>query len=265
MDHPAGPNPVDMGVESRPPTPAELATRVIGNPDSPNAGTCEAEMRSLYILLNLDNDGGLEVTKYAARMPRAVFDGPEVQFALQVNIARRDNDYVRFFRLLREEATYLQACIMFKYVETTRKAALKTMQKAYGASGLGYPVEELVELLCFESEGEAVRCVEHYGLKVVDGCVAWRSGEFKQPLHPKSGSALPCRPDKMVKTIEAKRGSASRLHVCRGGTGLPPDPEAEAKRRARDELRRKEEAERARAEAEVKKARERAKAEEVSS
>ena len=109
-DHPMGPNPSD----SSPPTPSDLSSRKIGNPASSDAGTSEAEMRSLYILLNLDNEGGLEVTRYSARIPSTVFAGPEVQFALEVCMARRAGNFVRFFRLLRDEASYLQACIMFK-------------------------------------------------------------------------------------------------------------------------------------------------------
>ena len=103
-----------------------------------------------------------------------------------------------------------------QYVESFRKVALRTMQKAHAPSGVPYPVSRLVDLLCFESHEEAERCCTHYGLKVAGGHVRWKEGEFKQPLHPKSGSALPCRPDKMVKTIEVKRGGGSRLHICRG-------------------------------------------------
>lgn len=161
------------------------------------------------------------------------------QFALSVFIARRDNNYVRFFNLLRN-ADYLQSCLMFKYVETTRKAALKIMWKSYGnktktpsgewgsANDL-FPLARLVDLLCFESDEEAENCLRHYSItvEVVNGlkCIIWKKTEFNQPLHPKTGSNLPCRPAKMVKTIEAKLNGATRLHICRGGQFEPVDPE----------------------------------------
>ncbi|GMI05691.1 hypothetical protein TrVE_jg12852 [Triparma verrucosa] len=240
MDHPAGINPTDFEGDVLTPQDDEtVSTRIIGNKSSPNAGTNEAGMRSLYILLNLDNDGGMEVTKYVACLKRHIFDSPEVQFALRVFIARRDNNYVRFFNLLRS-AGYLQSCLMFKYVETTRKQALKIMWKSYGnktkspsgewgsANDL-FPLARLADLLCFESEEEAENCCRHYSLtvEVVGGvkCIIWKKTEFNQPLHPKTGSFLPCRPAKMVKTIEAKLNGATRLHICRGGQFEPVDPE----------------------------------------
>ena len=54
---------------------------------SAHHGTAEAEMRGLYILLTIDNDGGMEVLKYAARLYRdrpRIYHSPPVQLALQV-------------------------------------------------------------------------------------------------------------------------------------------------------------------------------------
>ena len=43
---------------------AMLSKRIIGNPNA-GSGTAEPEMRGLYILLTINNDGGMEVLKYA--------------------------------------------------------------------------------------------------------------------------------------------------------------------------------------------------------
>jgi SAC3/GANP family len=54
---------------------------------SPHHGTAEPEMRGLYILLTIDNDGGLEVNKYAARLFEErpeVYRTQPVQLALSV-------------------------------------------------------------------------------------------------------------------------------------------------------------------------------------
>jgi hypothetical protein len=54
---------------------------------SPHHGTAEPEMRGLYILLTIDNDGGLEVNKYAARLYEErpeVYHTEPVQLALSV-------------------------------------------------------------------------------------------------------------------------------------------------------------------------------------
>lgn len=55
--------------------------------DKPSHGTAEPEMRGLYILLTMNNDGGLEVLKYAGRLFRErpdVYNSKPVQLALQV-------------------------------------------------------------------------------------------------------------------------------------------------------------------------------------
>ncbi len=51
---------------------------------SPSRGTAEPEMRGLYILLTIDNDGGMEVLKYAARLFR---DRPELYHSRPVQLA----------------------------------------------------------------------------------------------------------------------------------------------------------------------------------
>ena len=63
-----------------------LSKRLIGSPGS-GSGTAEPEMRGLYILLTINNDGGMEVLKYAARLSRdrpKIFNSNLVQLALQV-------------------------------------------------------------------------------------------------------------------------------------------------------------------------------------
>lgn len=53
----------------------------------PSHGTAEPEMRGLYILLTMNNDGGMEVLKYAARLfqeRNAVYNSKPVQLALSI-------------------------------------------------------------------------------------------------------------------------------------------------------------------------------------
>lgn len=50
-------------------------------------GTAEPEMRGLYILLTIDNDGGMEVMRYAALLSRErpeIFHSAPVQLALKI-------------------------------------------------------------------------------------------------------------------------------------------------------------------------------------
>jgi len=66
-----------------------IGTRLVGKEgiNHFHHGTAEPEMRGLYILLTIDNDGGMEVMRYAADLSRErpeIFQSAPVQLALQV-------------------------------------------------------------------------------------------------------------------------------------------------------------------------------------
>lgn len=241
-----GVNPVDFNGStlSNDPNTTSVANRLIGqHPESPSHGTAEPEMRGLYILLTMNNDGGMEVLKYASylfsKRPEVYHSAP-VQLALRIFKAKKEYNYARFFSILRSPSTpYLFACIMFKHVEQMRKIAFRIMSKSYGARRKdtgeavydAYPLRKLVKLLCFEEEDEARAACEHYNItvrpievassssptgKVAVAVVLWRHSTFKEAKDPEKGFVLPCRPKKMVRTIESKLHGATRLAVCRG-------------------------------------------------
>jgi len=114
---------------------------------------------------------------------------------------------------------------MFKYVANMRKDALTIMSKTYGARHKttgepffdSYPLENLVQLLCYEDVDEAKAACQHYGLVVEGDQVMWRHGKFKEPRCPEKGHIINLIPRKMIQTIESKLQGATRLSVCRGG------------------------------------------------
>ena len=114
---------------------------------------------------------------------------------------------------------------MFKYVANMRKDALTIMSKTYGAKHKttgepffdSYPLEDLVQLLCYEDVDEAKAACQHYGLVVKGDQVMWRHGKFKEPRCPEKGHIINLTPRKMIRTIESKLHGATRLSVCRGG------------------------------------------------
>jgi hypothetical protein len=68
---------------------SDVAKRIIGTNgiDSPSHGTAEPEMRGLYILLTLNNEGGMEVLKFSGRLcvqKPAIFYSKPVQLALTI-------------------------------------------------------------------------------------------------------------------------------------------------------------------------------------
>jgi SAC3/GANP family len=84
-----GTNPVDYDgqplANAAPRTNGRLISKHLAQ--RPHHGTAEPEMRGLYILLTIDNDGGLEVNKYASRLFEErpeVYHTEPVQLALSV-------------------------------------------------------------------------------------------------------------------------------------------------------------------------------------
>ena len=86
-----GVTPVDFDGKTLRNDEKTVASRIIGS-SSPARGTAEPEMRAIYILLTLENDGGMEVLKYAAKLSserQDVFNSKPVQLALEIFKVRR--------------------------------------------------------------------------------------------------------------------------------------------------------------------------------
>ncbi len=217
-----------------------VSQRLVGdnNNKTMTRGTAEPEMRGMYMLLTMENEGGMEVLKYAAKLFKerpAVYHSPPVQLALTIFKTIKDMNYVKFFAILRSPSTpYLFSCIMFKQVEIMRRIAIQIMSISYGARNKNtgeamydiYPLERLMHVLCFEDMTEARKTCEFYNIAVKD-CTSQRTGEVRQvifwkgskfrvPKDPEKGHTLHLKPQKMLRTIESKLNGATRLAICRG-------------------------------------------------
>lgn len=236
-----GVSPVDYDGKALRNDESTVSHRLIGN-SSPARGTAEPEMRAIYILLTLENDGGMEVLKYAAKLSSErpdVFNSKPVQLALEIFKAKHELNYARFFSILRAPTTpYLFACLMFKHVEEMRRVAIRVMYLTYGykkkdapAIQDQYPLRSLVRLLCFEDDDEARSACQHYNItaKEVDlassssptgkkrlELIFWKGSRFTIPKDEVKGVVIPLRPLKMLRTIESKLNGITRLAVCRG-------------------------------------------------
>lgn len=81
-----GQSPIDYDGTAMENTTNHVSNRLIGvhAVTSLHHGTAEPEMRGLYIVLTIDNDGGLEVNKYASRIYE---ERPEVYHTKPVQLA----------------------------------------------------------------------------------------------------------------------------------------------------------------------------------
>ncbi|XP_056635223.1 uncharacterized protein LOC130444197 [Diorhabda sublineata] len=128
--------------------------------------TCEneAEFRAYVILLNL-NDGNFmwEVQQLRREIQRS----KEVQFAMKVYSALDKNNYIKFFKLL-YSTSYLNACILMRYFNQVRIAAIKTLHKCCVPRGakIAYPLNELNKSLAFDDIDSTIDFLKYCGLQI---------------------------------------------------------------------------------------------------
>jgi germinal-center associated nuclear protein len=122
----------------------------------------------MHPLSQLGNGG--EVAKFLQQQSADILATPEVQFAIKVWRALKTENYARFFSLLRS-GTYLQACLMHRYVGEVRMTAIRKMVRVFKGGGGGggeayFPVSDLQRALMFEDEDDVMGFLQHIGLPV---------------------------------------------------------------------------------------------------
>lgn len=122
----------------------------------------EAEMRGYDVMLHLHDSN---IMRQVLSYRKEVRESQPVRLALQLSSALQNNNYVRFFRLLKREATFLQCCICHRYFDTVQSKALLTMMTAYGRHSTflldtGY----LLRVLAWDSRDDALRSLALYGV-----------------------------------------------------------------------------------------------------
>lgn len=124
----------------------------------------EAEFRGYIALLNLgDSNFWWEIKE----LPTEIQKSKDILFAIEIFNAIDNNNYVRFFRLVRQKATYLQACILLRYFNDVRARALARLVKAFAPrGGSKYPARDIMQCLAFETVDSMKSFINHYGLRL---------------------------------------------------------------------------------------------------
>ncbi|CAH2096075.1 unnamed protein product [Euphydryas editha] len=123
----------------------------------------EAEFRGYIALLNL---GDANFWWEIKQLPQNIQKSESIVFAIKIYTSLDNNNYVKFFRLVREKATYLQACILMRYFNDVRARALARIIKAYAPRGGSlYPAADLMKILAFETVENMKSFISHYGLR----------------------------------------------------------------------------------------------------
>ena len=151
---------------------------------SPN----EAEFRSYMILMNINEAGNILVE--AHRWRKDILHSNAVKNSMQIYYSVSSNNYIRFFRLVRE-SRYLESCILHRYFNQVRSAAVERLSKAYKHLKSTCLTEVFADQLGFDSSAEAEAFMRQCGLIVADGDILNKNDIVKeQDAKPKRSMKL---------------------------------------------------------------------------
>uniref|UniRef100_A0A1I8AF50 PCI domain-containing protein n=1 Tax=Steinernema glaseri TaxID=37863 RepID=A0A1I8AF50_9BILA len=122
----------------------------------------ETEFRCYDVLLNI-GDSNILQQMYTLR--REVRESEAMKWAVQVFLAFNTNNYVKFFQLVFNEATYLEGCLLHRFFFEVRANALIVISSAYYYSRK-YPLSSLSTLLAFDDEDDALKFISLFGLSL---------------------------------------------------------------------------------------------------
>lgn len=141
----------------------------------------EPEFRCYQILLNL-NDG--DMLREVMHFQKEVRESAPVKFALKVYSAVHDNNYVRFFKLLKS-TSYLNACLLHPYFTQIRQSALTVMVRTFSQQiDVPFPLDNLQHILAFDDPEDVIDFCASYGLHSQDTNVFFNRSTFEKPDDP---------------------------------------------------------------------------------
>ncbi|XP_037938398.1 protein xmas-2 [Teleopsis dalmanni] len=132
---------------------------------------CEPEFRSYIILLNLGNSSFLWELK---QLPEHIQNSKEIKRAVAFYNALQNNNYVRFFNMVRDpETSYLSACLLLGYFTKLRLCAMNVIVKSYKwrKNEAFLPLSYLSNILAFEDDETAENFLIYHGLECIDSRV----------------------------------------------------------------------------------------------
>ncbi|XP_073833472.1 RRM_XMAS2 and SAC3_GANP domain-containing protein xmas [Musca autumnalis] len=172
----------------------------------------ESEFRSYIILLNLGDSNFLWELK---QLPEAIQKSAEIKRAIAFYNALQNNNYVRFFSMVRSERTsYLEACILLGYFNRLRLRAMEVIIKSHNwrKNDVFLPLSYLTNALGFDDEAAAVHFLSYHGLQCDES-------EDRVLLERIQTPDMEFSMDRALKLVESKRLVSVGECIC--GEPLP--------------------------------------------
>ena len=174
---------------------------------SPFPTPSEAEMQGCLLFTQFNKNFFSSYTSLSSPLQSS----KPVQYALATYNAMRENNYARFFTLLRG-ASYLQLCLCLPFVARVRELALRTVSRAYQR----FSVSALCELLCMDDMERTLAMLSWYGVSVDAGAdeivfVSGGKGGRRQQFVPNPNGVFV--EDNAEELVSSKRPPTKRLAI----------------------------------------------------
>ncbi|EFO22461.2 hypothetical protein LOAG_06026 [Loa loa] len=121
----------------------------------------EAEFRAYEIMLNLSDSN---VFRQALTYRREILEASPVRLAIRLFTCLQNRNYVRFFRLLKNDATYLQCCLCHRFFNRMRHQAMYAISHSVHIMGK-YPLNKFVQLLGFDDRDASLQFLGCYNVR----------------------------------------------------------------------------------------------------
>ncbi|ESO03260.1 hypothetical protein HELRODRAFT_80342 [Helobdella robusta] len=121
----------------------------------------EAEFRGYMILMNLNN---ADILSEAQHWPEHILRSEFVVRSIAVHTAVTSNNYVKFFRIVRQ-SSFLTSCILHRYFNQMRMVAVKRVAKAfYPSASPGIIMVRMMEQLGYDNMNDFNELLTHFNL-----------------------------------------------------------------------------------------------------
>ena len=183
----------------------------------------EPEFRAYYLLLTMDTHGKYRRDKSAhtfalSKMRPEILHSGFVQFAVQLNSAYHEGNFVKFFEVV-SRSPYLVACILHAYFVPARRRAIRLLDLGAYGRGRTVPLSFVQRVLLADSAEEAAQIVNECGLEVrqdpVEGMVVKVGG--RKYVEPEESHR------KMSAFISSLRSRMRFSEHCTTATDVPVD------------------------------------------
>ncbi|KRY70156.1 Germinal-center associated nuclear protein, partial [Trichinella pseudospiralis] len=88
------------------------------------------------------------------RYDENLFHNPRVSFILQLHKYFQQGNFVKFFKAYKESATFLEACLLSRYVMEFRIASVNAIRQAYKIHKTTVKISSITDWLCFDNDRE---------------------------------------------------------------------------------------------------------------